>query len=157
MHNPKAATVAMAAERLPRRPSQGLLRTQSVIMHVTTENRPIMINVLAKYGTIVFVLASSSSSRVLEANLAVLMCLNTPSSSALPTTSRKASSQAAPLIRQIENRWDYTMSTEECTEDCETLNHEEILGKYVNFTESWDFVSSLISWTTKFKMYPKQI
>lgn len=107
MHNPKAATVAMAAERLPRRPSQGLLRTQSVIMHVTTENKPIMMNVLAKYGTTVFVLASSSSSRVLEANLAVLMCLNTPPSSALPTTSRKASSQAAPLIRQIENRLDY--------------------------------------------------
>lgn len=100
MHNPNAATVAMAAEILPRRPSQGLLRTQSVIMHVTTENRPIMMNVLAKYGTTVLVLASSSSSRVLEANLAVLMYLNAPPSSALPTTSRKASSQAAPLIRK---------------------------------------------------------
>lgn len=97
MHNPNAATVAMAAEMLPRRPSQGLLRTQSVIMHVTTENRAIMMNVLVKYGTTVLVLASSSSSRVLEANLAVLMCLNAPPSSALPTTSRKASSQAAPL------------------------------------------------------------
>lgn len=100
MHNPNAATVAMAAEILPRRPSQGLLRTQSVIMQVTTENRPIMINVLVKYGTTVLVLASSSSSRVLEANLAVLMCLKIPPSSALPTTSKKASSQAAPLIRE---------------------------------------------------------
>lgn len=100
MHNPNAAIVAMAAEILPRRPSQGLLRTQSAIMHVTTENRPIMMNVLVKYGTTVLVLASSSSSRVLEANLAVLMCLNAPPSSALPTTSRKASSQAAPLIRE---------------------------------------------------------
>lgn len=108
MHNPKAATVAMAAEMLPRRPSQGLLRTQSVIMHVTTENRPIMMNVLAKYGMTVFVLASSSSSRVLEANLAMLMCLKAPPSSALPTTSRKASSQAAPLIRQTEKGLDYT-------------------------------------------------
>lgn len=97
MHNPKAAIVAMAAEMLPSKPSQGLLRTQSVIMHVTTENRPIMMNVLAKYGTTVFVLASSSSSRVLEANLAVLMCLNLPWSSTRPTTSRNASSQAAPL------------------------------------------------------------
>lgn len=98
MHNPNAATVAMAAERLPRRPSQGLLRTQSVIMHVTIENRAIMMNVLVKYGTIVLVLASSSNSRVLEANLAMLMYLNAPPSSALPTTSKKASSQAAPLI-----------------------------------------------------------
>lgn len=104
MHKPKAATVAMAAEMLPRRPSQGLLRTQSVIMHVTIENMPIMMNVLAKYGTTVFVLASSSNSRVLEANLAVLMCLNLPPSSALPTTSRKVSSQAAPLILAIEKR-----------------------------------------------------
>lgn len=98
IHNPKAAIVAMAAEMLPSKPSQGLLRTQSVIMHVTTENRPIMMNVLVKYGTIVFVLASSSSSRVLEANLAMLMCLNAPPSSSSPTTSRNASSQAAPLI-----------------------------------------------------------
>lgn len=100
MHNPKAATVATAAEILPRRPSQGLLRTQSVIMQVTTEKRPIMMNVLAKYGTTVFVLASSSSSRVLDANLAMLICLNTPASSTLPTTSRNASSHAAPLIQQ---------------------------------------------------------
>lgn len=102
MHNPKAATVAIAAEILPSRPSQGLLRTQSVIMQVTTENRPIIMNVLVKYGTTVFVLASSSSSRVLEANRAVLMCLNAPPSSIRPTTSRKASSQAAPLIRKRE-------------------------------------------------------
>lgn len=104
MHNPNAATVAIAAERLPRRPSQGLLRTQSVIMHVTIENRAIMMNVLLKYGTTVLVLASSSNSRVLEANLAMLMCLNAPSSSALPTTSRKASSQAAPLIWESKSR-----------------------------------------------------
>lgn len=35
MHRPKAHTVAMAALKLPRRPSHGLERTQSTIMQVT--------------------------------------------------------------------------------------------------------------------------
>lgn len=136
MHDPKAATVAMAAERLPRRPSQGLLRTQSVIMHVTTENRPIMMNVLAKYGTTVFVLASSSSSRVLEANLAMLMYLNAPPSSASPTTSRKASSQAAPLIRQIEEEIITNYTGEYMSRECETLDvaRKKGFGRQGNFT-----------------------
>lgn len=48
IQRPKAATVAIAAETLPRSPSHGLLRTQSVIMQVTTENRAINMNVLEK-------------------------------------------------------------------------------------------------------------
>ena len=101
MQSPKADTVAKAADTLPRRPSHGLLRTQSVIIQVTTENSPITAKVLEKYGTTVFVFSSSSSSNVLEENLTTLMCLKVPLSSAAPTTSRNVSSQAAPLWKLI--------------------------------------------------------
>lgn len=45
IQSPKAETVANPAEILPRRPNQGLLRTQSVIIHVTTEKSPIIAKV----------------------------------------------------------------------------------------------------------------
>lgn len=99
MQSPKADTVAIPAEILPRRPSQGLLLTQSVIMQVTMENAPMIAKVLAKYGTTVLVFASSSNSRVREAKRATLMLLNTPVSSASPTLLRNSSSHAAPLVK----------------------------------------------------------
>lgn len=43
---------------------------------------------------------SNSWSRVFEANLAMEICLKKPVSSAFPTTSKKCSSQAAPLQRK---------------------------------------------------------
>lgn len=97
MHNPKADTVAIAAEMLPKRPSQGLLLTQSAIIQVTTENMPIKTKVLVKYGTTVLVFASNSNSNVRDANRATLMCLKYPLSSAMPTAFKNASSQADPL------------------------------------------------------------
>jgi hypothetical protein len=80
MHTPKAHKVAIAALKFPRRPSQGFDRTQSVIMQVTTEKRAIMAKVDEKYGITDLVFFSSSWSKVLEANRAILMCLNRPSS-----------------------------------------------------------------------------
>lgn len=97
MAQPKAAAVAITAEILPNNPSQGLDRTQSPIMHVTIENIPIRMNVELKNGITVLVFFSSSWSSVRDANLAMEMCLNLPVSSATPTASKNASSQAAPL------------------------------------------------------------
>lgn len=97
MANPKPATVPIAAERLPKTPNNGLLLTQSDIIHVNVENMAIIKNVEPKYGTTLWVFFSNSISKVLEANLAVLIYSNIPESSALPTASRKASSHTAPL------------------------------------------------------------
>lgn len=94
---PNAAAVAIEADTLPMSPSTGLLRTQSVIMHVTTEKTAIRANADEKYGTTVLVLFSSSMSSVRDPKRAVDMCLNSPESSALPTASRNASSHTEPL------------------------------------------------------------
>ena len=97
MAHPNAAAVAITAEMLPSKPSQGFERTQSPIIQVTIENIPMRIKVELKKGMTVLVFFSSSWSRVREANRATEMCLKRPVSSAMPTASRKASSHAAPL------------------------------------------------------------
>lgn len=97
MAQPNAAAVAMTAEMFPKRPNQGFDRTQSPIIQVTIENIPMRTNVELKKGMTVLVFFSNSWSRVLEANRAIEMCLKRPVSSAIPTSSRNASSQAAPL------------------------------------------------------------
>jgi hypothetical protein len=66
----------MQAEMFPRRPSQGLARTQSAIQQDVIEKAAMIRNVVLKKGTTVRVLRSSSISRVLLANLAVEMCRN---------------------------------------------------------------------------------
>lgn len=83
-------------------PSTGLLRTQSVIMHVTTEKTAIRTNADEKYGTTVLVLFSSSMSNVLDPKRAVDMCWNRPESSASPTAFRNASSHTEPLRTEPE-------------------------------------------------------
>lgn len=95
--HPNAATVAMTAEIFPRRPSHGFERTQSPIMQVMMEKMPIKMKVELKKGMTVRVFFSSSWSRVRDAKRATEMCLNRPVSSAMPTSSRNASSHAAPL------------------------------------------------------------
>lgn len=101
MQSPNAEIVAIAADKLPRRPINGLLLTASLFIQVITEKIPINKNVLVKYGVIVLVFSSSSDASVLDANLATLMCLKRSSFSALPMTFRKASSQAKPLSMKL--------------------------------------------------------
>lgn len=97
MAHPNAAAVAITADMLPSKPSHGFERTQSPIIQVTMENIPMRMKVELKNGMTVLVFFSSSWSRVREAKRATEICLKRPVSSAIPTVSRKASSQAAPL------------------------------------------------------------
>lgn len=97
MASPKAAHVAMIADRLPSRPIHGLERTWSAIIDVSTLNTAIRMNVIAMYGTTDCVFFSSSLSSVRDANIATLMCLKRSPFSARPTLSRKASSHFDPL------------------------------------------------------------
>lgn len=101
---PNAAAVAITAEMFPNNPNQGLERTQSAIIHVTTENIPMRIKVELKKGTTCLVFFSSSWSKVLEANRDMEMCLKRPVSSATPTASKNASSHAAPLKNELNNK-----------------------------------------------------
>ena len=86
----------MMAETIPNKPSKGLDLTQSVIIHVITQNAIINPIFIEKNGITEFVFFSNSRSNVNELNRMISMSGNL----AFSNTFRNASSHSVPLLNK---------------------------------------------------------
>ena len=93
IQNPNAARVAIMDEMTPNKPSKGFDFTQSVIIHVMTQNAIITPILKEKKGITDAVFFSNSRSSVREVNLKISISGN----SAFANTFKKASSHSVPL------------------------------------------------------------